>query len=96
MDINATIIGQSIAMIVFVWFCMKYIWPPVMHALEEALRDRGKDLSGTTVALQGFGNVGSHAAQLIADNACANDIIIGGVGRDAIFGDFYRKLEQAP
>ena len=35
MDINATLIGQSLAMVVFVWFCMKYIWPPVMHALEE-------------------------------------------------------------
>jgi glutamate dehydrogenase (NAD(P)+) len=39
----------------------------VMYALEEALRDRGQDLSGTTVALQGFGNVGSHAARLIAE-----------------------------
>jgi glutamate dehydrogenase (NAD(P)+) len=39
----------------------------VMYALEEALSDRGQDLSGTTVALQGFGNVGSHAARLIAE-----------------------------
>ena len=39
----------------------------VMYALEEALRDRGRDLRGTTVALQGFGNVGSHAARLIAE-----------------------------
>jgi F-type H+-transporting ATPase subunit b len=30
-----TLIGQTIAMIVFVWFCMKFIWPPIMHALEE-------------------------------------------------------------
>ena len=35
MDLNATIIGQSIAMIVFVWFCMRYIWPPLMDAIEE-------------------------------------------------------------
>jgi len=34
-DINATIIGQTIAMIVFVFFCMKFIWPPIMQALEE-------------------------------------------------------------
>ncbi|MBW2541133.1 MAG: glutamate dehydrogenase [Deltaproteobacteria bacterium] len=39
----------------------------VMYALEEALRDRGRELSGSTVALQGFGNVGSHAARLIAE-----------------------------
>jgi glutamate dehydrogenase (NAD(P)+) len=39
----------------------------VMYALEEALSDRGRELSGVTIALQGFGNVGSHAARLIAE-----------------------------
>ena len=34
MDFNATLIGQTIAMIVFVWFCMKFIWPPLMTAIE--------------------------------------------------------------
>jgi F-type H+-transporting ATPase subunit b len=35
MNFNATLIGQSIAFAVFVWFCMKYIWPPLIAALEE-------------------------------------------------------------
>ena len=35
MDINMTLIGQTIAMIVFVWLCMKFIWPPILNALEE-------------------------------------------------------------
>ncbi len=34
MDFNATLIGQTIAMIVFVWFCMKYVWPLIMNAIE--------------------------------------------------------------
>ena len=34
MDFNATIIGQTIAMIFFVWFCMKYIWPLITDAIE--------------------------------------------------------------
>jgi F-type H+-transporting ATPase subunit b len=34
-DINMTLLGQSIAMLVFVWFCMKYIWPPILTAIEE-------------------------------------------------------------
>jgi F-type H+-transporting ATPase subunit b len=33
-DFNATLIGQTIAMIVFVWFCMKYIWPVITSAIE--------------------------------------------------------------
>ena len=35
MDLNATIIGQTIAMIVFVWFCMKFIWPLIIGMIEE-------------------------------------------------------------
>ena len=35
MDINLTLIGQSISMILFVWFCMKFIWPPLMQAIED-------------------------------------------------------------
>jgi len=35
MDINATIFGQTIAFMVFVWFCMKFVWPPLMNAIEE-------------------------------------------------------------
>ncbi|MDH4571383.1 MULTISPECIES: F0F1 ATP synthase subunit B [Salinicola] len=35
MNLNLTLIGQAIAFAVFVWFCMKYVWPPVMQALQE-------------------------------------------------------------
>ena len=35
MNITATLFGQSIAFIVFVWFCMKFVWPPIMKALDE-------------------------------------------------------------
>ena len=52
MDINLTLIGQSIAMLVFVWFCMKIIWPPLIEAIEDrqkqiedglAAADRGQE-----------------------------------------------------
>ena len=51
MNFNATLIGQSITFAFFVWFCMKYVWPPIMNALETrkkqiadglAAGDRGK------------------------------------------------------
>jgi F-type H+-transporting ATPase subunit b len=35
MNINATLIGQSIFFFAFVWFVMKYVWPPIMNALSE-------------------------------------------------------------
>jgi glutamate dehydrogenase (NAD(P)+) len=39
----------------------------VMYVLEEVLKDVGKTLEGTTVSIQGFGNVGSNAARLLAE-----------------------------
>lgn len=35
MNINATLIGQSITFLFFVFFCMKFVWPPIVNALEE-------------------------------------------------------------
>jgi len=35
MNIGLTLIGQSVAFILFVWFTMKFVWPPLMQALEQ-------------------------------------------------------------
>lgn len=35
MNINATLLGQAITFAVFVWFTMRFVWPPLMHALHE-------------------------------------------------------------
>lgn len=35
MSINVTLIGQMITFALLVWFTMKYVWPPLMQALEE-------------------------------------------------------------
>ncbi|SEI52329.1 F-type H+-transporting ATPase subunit b [Allopseudospirillum japonicum] len=41
MNLNLTLIGQAIAFAIFVWFCMKYVWPPVT----EAMRARQKKIA---------------------------------------------------
>ncbi|WP_293643808.1 F0F1 ATP synthase subunit B [Thiolapillus sp.] len=35
MNINLTLIAQLISFAVFVWFTMKYVWPPMIKAMEE-------------------------------------------------------------
>jgi len=35
MSINATLFGQMLTFALFVWFTMKFVWPPVMRALQE-------------------------------------------------------------
>jgi len=34
MNINLTLIGQLVSFAVFVWFTMKFVWPPIIDALE--------------------------------------------------------------
>jgi F-type H+-transporting ATPase subunit b len=38
MDFNLTLIGQTISMIVFVWICMKWIWPYITEEVIEKRR----------------------------------------------------------
>ncbi len=33
MNFNYTLIGQTITFFFFIWFCMKFVWPPIMNAL---------------------------------------------------------------
>lgn len=35
MGINLTLFGQMLTFLVFIWFTKKFVWPPVMQALEE-------------------------------------------------------------
>ena len=35
MNINLTLIGQMLAFVCFVIFCMKYVWPPIIAAMQE-------------------------------------------------------------
>ncbi len=50
MNFNLTLIGQMIFFAIFVWICMRYIWPPLMTVLEE----RNKRIAdGLAAAQQG-------------------------------------------
>jgi F-type H+-transporting ATPase subunit b len=41
LDINATLLGQAITFALFIWFTMKFVWPPIIKAME----DRQKKIS---------------------------------------------------
>lgn len=44
MNLNATIIGQTISFIIFVLFCMKYIWPPLISVIERRQKEIADNL----------------------------------------------------
>ncbi len=50
MNLNATLIGQIITFALFIWFVMKYVWPPVVNMMEER---RKKIADGLAAAEKG-------------------------------------------
>ncbi len=76
MDINMTLIGQSIAMIIFVWFCMKYIWPPIMNAIEERQTQIADGLAAAERGLQSLDKATAKADDIVDDaRKQATDIV---------------------
>ena len=67
MDINMTLIGQSIAMIVFVWFCMKFIWPPILAALEERQKQIEEGLAAADKGQEALVKAGAEADEVVAE-----------------------------
>lgn len=65
MDINMTLIGQSIAMLVFVWFCMKFIWPPIMNAIEERQTEIANGLAAAERGQQSLDKAKAEADEIV-------------------------------
>ena len=67
MDINLTLIGQTIAMIVFVWFCMKFIWPPILGAIEERQKQIADGLAAADEGEKKLTQAQAEADEIVAD-----------------------------
>ena len=67
MNLNATIIGQSIAFFVFVWFCMKYVWPPITSILEERQTKIAEGLEAADRAQRDLNLAQNKAAEELRD-----------------------------
>jgi len=46
-NINLTLIGQLISFAIFVWFCMKFVWPPIQKAMHEREQKIAEGLSAS-------------------------------------------------
>lgn len=50
MNMNLTILGQSVAFALFVWFCMKFVWPPISAAMRERQKKIAEGLDSASRA----------------------------------------------
>jgi F-type H+-transporting ATPase subunit b len=104
-DFNLTLIGESIAMIVFVWFCMRYIWPFIMQAIETRQTEIAEGLAAAERGQASLSEARSEADKIIAAareqargivdqaNSRANDVVEA--GRAEGEAEKRRQLESA-
>lgn len=67
MNLNASFFGQTISFVIFVWLCMKYVWPPLTAMLDERQRDIAKGLQHSEDAAKELIQAKEQGEQLIED-----------------------------
>ena len=67
MNINLTLIGQAISFAIFVWFCVKYVWPPVLKALEERETRIADGLAAAEKGQRDLENAGQRVEEILAE-----------------------------
>ena len=65
MSINATLIAQMITFGILIWVTMKFIWPPLIHAMDERARRIAEGLSAADKARSELAEADVHAAEEI-------------------------------
>ena len=64
MNINATLFGQMLTFAVLVWFTMKFVWPPIMRALDERAKKIADGLAAAERGRQDLASAGTRAAEI--------------------------------
>ena len=65
MNFNATLFGQLLAFLFFVWFCMKYVWPPMLAALEEREKEIADGLDAASKGRRELGEAETKKAEVM-------------------------------
>ncbi|MEZ0471024.1 F0F1 ATP synthase subunit B [Luteimonas salinilitoris] len=76
MQINATFLGQGIAFAILIWFSWKFIWPPLMRAIEERQQKIAEGLAAADNSQKALAQAQEKVNdELKAARAKANEII---------------------
>jgi F-type H+-transporting ATPase subunit b len=93
---NATLLGQAIAFTLFVWFCMKYVWPPIMEAIEERQKKIADGLSAAERAAKDLNLAQANASEQLKEaKRTATEVIDSANKRKAQILDEAREEAQA-
>ena len=63
MNLNLTLLGQLIAFLIFVWFCMKFVWPPITAAMAERQKKIAEGLDAADRAARSLADARAQVEQ---------------------------------
>ena len=66
MNINFTLIAQAITFAAFIWFTARFVWPPLMRAVEARQKQIAEGLAAGERGRQELELAGKHAAEELA------------------------------
>jgi F-type H+-transporting ATPase subunit b len=82
MNINATLLAQTIMFALFVWFCMKFVWTPIIAALEERKKQIADGLADAEHAKHDLELAAKRSAEILREaKEKAAGILAGGEKR---------------
>ncbi len=67
MNINLTLIGQTISFAMFVWFCMKFVWPALLGVMQEREQKIANGLEAADMADKDLELAKNKAAQQLRE-----------------------------
>ena len=68
MNINLTLFGQTIAFAIFVWFTMKFVWPPITAAMQARQKKIAEGLDAAGRAQRDLQLAQEKAAQTLRES----------------------------
>jgi len=79
MNINLTLLMQAVAFFVFILFCAKFIWPPLMRAIDTRQKQIADGLAAGEEGRQSLSKAETRIAQMMTDaKTRASEIIAQG------------------
>ncbi|MEC7596166.1 MAG: F0F1 ATP synthase subunit B [Pseudomonadota bacterium] len=84
MNINLTLIGQTIMFAMFVWFCMKFIWPPLVEAMAARKKSIEDGLKAAELGKEEHALAQKNAEDLIESSKTQAAEIIANADKQAV------------
>jgi F-type H+-transporting ATPase subunit b len=79
MNINLTLFMQAVAFAAFIWFCAKFIWPPLMRAIENRQQQIADGLAAGEEGRQNLGRAEKRIAEMMTEaKTRASEIVAQG------------------